>query len=120
MSEQPLAGASSEVVGAGLHALAVFLRQATPLDAAAQQELAGLLDELGQALASPSVSAEQVNRLTQHAARFTRAAGQPPRTGPRPRLQDRVEAALLGLEARAPVAAGAVHRFLEALTNIGI
>jgi hypothetical protein len=120
MSEQPLAGAPApEVVQAGLRELARVLGEAPSLGPGAQAALAALLGEMADALGSGAVDDAALHRLADHAGQFARTVG--PAEAPHPHsAAERVEAALLGLAARAPVVSGAARRFVEALANIGI
>jgi hypothetical protein len=140
MNEQPLSGApSGDVVQAGLRAVARAVRSAGPLNDEAREALAALLDELSRALTQATLDVAEVDRLTACATRFAGAArrgggaaapqdgGQPPGGAAtvaeehrRATAGERVEARILGLEARAPVVSGAVWRFLDALANLGI
>jgi hypothetical protein len=121
MSDQPPAP-PPEATPAGLavtlHAVAEMLRDDRPLGLDARRALAELLDEIGRALGSAPVPPAEVSHLAESTAHFIAALRQPGEHVTSAR--ERLEAALLGVEARAPVVAGVVRRFLDALANIGI
>jgi hypothetical protein len=120
MAAEPLLGApSTDVVQSGLRALARVLRQGRPLTGDGQETLAALLDELSQALIQPTLSVEEVDRLTACASRFAQAGGGTPVLHAHS-AAERVEAEILGAGARASVITGAVRRFLDALAAGGI
>jgi hypothetical protein len=120
MAAEPLLGApSTDVVQAGLRVIARVLRQDQPLAGEGREALAALLDELSQALIQPTLSVGEVDRLTNCAARFARSTGASPPLHPH-NAAERVEAELLGMEAKTSIISGAVRRFLDALAASGI
>jgi hypothetical protein len=101
-----------------LHHLAQILREARRLGPEAQRRLAGLVDELGQALDAPTVTPEEVQHLATTAAQLSEAL----RTRDRGLLagvRDRLQEAAVEAEAQAPLL-GLIRRLAEMLANIGI
>ena len=121
MSEpfQPNPSAHPEVE-ASLHAVSQLLREAHHLSPEAQQTLAELVDELGRALGSGTAAPEELAHLRASATRLIEAVRQRHDEGKMAAARDRLEEAVIGLEARAPVAAGVARRLLDALANLGI
>jgi hypothetical protein len=121
MSDQPPAptpDATPAGLATTLHAVAEVLRDNRPLGLDARLALAELLDEIGRALGSAPVPAEEVKHLAESTAHFIAALRKPGEHVATAR--ERLEAAILAVEAQAPLAAGVVRRFLDALANIGI
>lgn len=120
MADQPPAAQTPPDVPHRLHAIAQLLRESEHLEPDAQQALAELLDELGNALTSPSEAGAEAAHLTETTAQLVQAlhAGEEPRkvATARSRLQE----AILRAEAKAPVAAGIANRLIDTLSNIGI
>jgi hypothetical protein len=109
----------NSAVQASLQAVARLLREPHPLSAEAQDALAGYIDELSALLANPQAPPEAVRHLADSTAHLVEAVHHRDEgliTLARARLQQ----AILGAEAQAPVAAGVARRVLEALANIGI
>src|SRR4051812_50188385 len=107
-------------VEASLHAIADVLRGSAPMSPDAQRALADLIDELGSALHSTPVPPAEARHLADSTAHLVRALGH--RHDPR-RLasaRDRLEQAILAVEAQAPAAAGLARRVIDALANVGI
>jgi hypothetical protein len=104
---------------AGLHEIARALREAPPLGPEAQQALAALIDELGNALESTPARPE-LEHLAGTTADLVRALHRRHDARGLAAARDRLEQAILGLEARAPVTAGIARRLLDALTGLGI
>jgi hypothetical protein len=105
---------------ASLHTIAEVLRDPHPLSLEAREALAALMDEVGNLLTVPNVPPEALNHLAASTAHLARAAHRRADEGLLATARDRVEQAILGIEAQAPVAAGFARRFLDALANIGI
>jgi hypothetical protein len=95
------------------------LREAGPLDPAAQRPLAELVDELNKAMAAGKVPPAEVAHLAESTAHLAESLHQRPGEHPRSAL-DRLEQSALAAEARAPAIAGLAHQLLEALASIGI
>lgn len=107
-------------VQAHLHAIARLLRQSEHLTAEAQQALAELVDELGNALDSPALPNTEMADLTQSTAELVQALHQRHDTGVLATARDRLEQAIVGAETKAPVAADLARRLVETLSGIGI
>ena len=121
MPEQPPSGQPEPSgVPASLHAIARLLRESPPLSPEAQQALAALLDELGNALESAPLPPAEVTHLADITAHFVQAVRHRHDPGRLAAARDRLEQAILGAEAQAPLAAGLAQRLLDALANIGI
>ena len=121
MPEQPPSGPPEPSgVPASLHAIARLLRESPPLGPEAQQALAALVDELGNALGSAPVPPAEVTHLADSTAQFVQAVRHRHDPGRLAAARDRFEQAILGAEAQAPLTAGLARRLLDALANIGI
>jgi hypothetical protein len=109
-------------IQARLHALAERLRRPGVLDADSRGILAELVDELGAALRSAAVPADEVAHLAATTAHLAEVLQHPPeqRRGWLETLQAPLEEAAVRAEAHAPVAVGLVRRLIDALANIGI
>jgi hypothetical protein len=103
-----------------LQELAGRLREADHLDPEAQQYLADLVAELGQTLHPEVLSSGETAHLAESAAQLARALQQGRDPSVLRKAKQRLEAAVVGAEARAPVVVGVVRRLIDALANIGI
>jgi hypothetical protein len=110
----------SEQLPSSLHAIAQVLREDHPLDANARQALAALIDELGNALTPGTHPVQEFEHLAESTTHLVQALQQEQEPVHVASARERFEAAILGLEARAPLTAGAARRFLDALANSGI
>jgi hypothetical protein len=121
MSEQsqPNPPARAEVE-AGIHNLGQLLREAHHLGPEAQAQLAELVDELGSALGSGTISAEELAHLRSSTARLVEALHQRHDEGTVASARNRLEEAVIGAETKAPVVAGVARRLLDALASFGI
>lgn len=120
MPEQPsTAAATPERVQASLHTIAEILRDPQPLSQEVRGVLADLVDELGRVLTTAIPPAE-VAHLAESTAHLTRAVHRQEAPGRLTAARDRVEAAILAAESKAPLTAGVARRLLDTLTNIGI
>jgi hypothetical protein len=121
MPEQLPSGSSVPApVAASLHAVAEVLRDPHPLTAEAREALAALVDELGNLLAAPEAPPEAVRHLADSTAHLVQAVHRRADEGLLASARDRLEQAILGAEAQAPLAAGVARRVLDALASIGI
>jgi 2-methylcitrate dehydratase PrpD len=111
---------SVQEVQAKLHEVARILQKSTSLDAEAQQILAELVDELGVALQASNTPPAEVARLAASAAHLAEALHHQRDQGFLGKARDRLGAAVLQAEAKAPVPAGLARRLLDVLANIGI
>ena len=105
---------------ASLQTVARLLRGAQHLGPEAQRALADLVEELSQALASESLSAQEKAHLAQTTENLARAVHEQHDQGLLSDARDRLEQAVVGIETRAPVATGVVRRLVDALANLGI
>jgi len=121
MAEQvpPRASIPPEVQ-ASLVAISHLLREAHHLRPEAQRTLAELIDELGHALGSSQASPQELTHLADSTAKLVEAVHQQHGEGVLAAARDRLEEAVIGAEARAPVVAGVARRLLDALSNLGI
>ncbi len=121
MPEQPPSGNPlPPSVQASLHTVAEVLRDPHPLSVEAREALAALVDELGNLLAAPTSPPEAVAHLADSTARLVQAVHRRADEGLLAAARDRLEQAILGAEAHAPLAAGVARRVLDALAGIGI
>jgi hypothetical protein len=120
MSEEPVPASSPPSVAPGLREVAELLRQADHLEPEAQQTLAELVEELGEALATAPLPAEQSAQLAQTAIHLADAVHRQHTQGVLSAARERLDQAAVGVEARAPFVAGVARRLLEALSNLGI
>src|SRR5262245_41590000 len=102
---------------ATLHHLAQVLREAHHLGPEAQQQLAALVDELGQALETSAASPAELERLSGETARLAEALKRRDR-GMLASVRDRLEEAAVEAEAQAPLTVGLARRLAETLANI--
>jgi hypothetical protein len=107
-------------VQASLHAVAEVLRDPHPLQPEAREALAALVDELGNLLAAPDAPPDALRHLAESTAHLAQAVHRGEGEGMLSAARDRLEQAILGVEAHAPVTAGVARRVLDALANIGI
>jgi hypothetical protein len=117
--ETPLAPNGSTEPAASLNAVAEALRDAPHLGPEARHALAELIDALDDPRAAVPATPEG-ERLLARAAHLLTAIRHEQDAGALAAARDRLEEAVLRVEAAAPVAAGAFHRFLDALADIGI
>jgi hypothetical protein len=121
MSEPTTPGPEAEVhldAKERLLSLAGLLRGADHLTPETRTELADLLAELAEALGHSS-SGPQAAHLADSAAQAARALSEP-RHGLLTAARERLEAAAIRAEAKAPVATGVAWRLLDLLSEIGI
>jgi hypothetical protein len=103
---------------ADLHELARALRSARRLSPEVRQELADFLEALdAEKGATPT---PEMNRLTDKAKHLLESLHHERDAGVLAAARNGVEKALLRVEDAAPVTAGALRRFLDALASIGI
>jgi hypothetical protein len=103
-----------------LHTINQLLRDAHHLGPQAQRTLAALVGELEHALGASKASPEELAHLTDSTAKLVEAVHQQHEEGVLGAARDRLEEAVIGAEARAPVVTGVVRRLLDALSNLGI
>jgi len=121
MPEQPPLGSPAPSgVQASLHAIAEVLRDPQPLSLETREVLADLVDELGAALTPGTVPAAEVTRLADSAAHLVKAVHRQAAPGLLEDARNRLDAAILAAESKAPLTAGLARRLLDALANIGI
>src|SRR5579872_7120549 len=107
MPEQPPSGTSlPPSVQASLHAVAEVLRDPHPLSAEAREALAALVDELGNLLTATAPPPAAVAHLADSTAHLAQAVHRRADEGLLAAARDRLEKAILGAEAHAPLAAG--------------
>jgi hypothetical protein len=103
-----------------LHAVAEILRDPHPLSLEVRRALADFVDELGTALAGSAVPPAEVTHLADSAAHLVKAVNRRDAPGMLAAARNRLEAAVLATESKAPLTAGLAQRLLDALANIGI
>ena len=116
--EPPSGGQTGAQVRASLHELAQVLREAHHLEPEAQEALADLVDELGNAL-TPTAGNE-VAHLASSAASLARALHQEESPTLLSAAKRRLEQAAIRAESQAPVATGIARRLLDMLADLGI
>jgi hypothetical protein len=121
MSEQqPGSPGIPPEVQASLQAVSKLLRAAHHLGPDAQRTLADLIEELGRAVGASRATPEELAHLADSTAKLAEAVHHQHDEGVLAAARDRLEEAVIGAEARAPVVAGVARRLLDALSNIGI
>jgi hypothetical protein len=120
MPEEPNDASLPATIQASLRTIAAVLREPHPLSVEAQEALAGLMDELGNVVTAKEPPPEAVRRLADSTARLVQAVHRRADAGLVVQARDRVEQAIIGAEAHAPLVAGVARRLLDALANIGI
>ncbi len=121
MAEQPDRNPPARPeVEASLHAVGELLREAHHLGPEAQQTLAQLVDELGSALGSGTLSSAELAHLRDSTARLVEALHRRHDEGVVAAARDRLEEAVVSAESNAPVVAGVARRLLDALASLGI
>jgi hypothetical protein len=111
----PLSGVANS-----LHTLAQQLRQAQHLGPEARQELAGLVEELGQALRAGTVPPAEAAHLADSTAHLLQALHQRQDPGLLTAARERLERAMTNAETKAPFVVGIAQRLLDALAGLGI
>jgi hypothetical protein len=117
--QQPHAEPSAPDIQAKLQELAQLLHDAQHLDPEAQQELADLVADLSRALAG-NLSSTETEHLAKSAVHMIQALHEQQDTTYLAAARDRLRAAAVRAEMRAPVATGIVQRLIEVLANLGI
>jgi hypothetical protein len=121
MPEQPQPNPPARPeVEASIHALSQLLREAHHLGPEAQEQLAQLVDELGSALGSGTISSAELAHLRSSTARLVEALHQRRDERTVESARDRLEEAVIAAESKAPVVAGVARRLLDALASLGI
>jgi hypothetical protein len=118
-SDPPSPASISQIQG-DLHEIAKLLRDADHLEPEAKQTLADLLDEFRNELRPDSLRSPQTAHLAEMVAQAARSLHEQQGRGPLDQIRDRIDQAIGRAEAEAPVLAGVVRRFVDALANIGI
>jgi len=103
-----------------LQELAQLLREARHLEPETQRTLADLLDELRSELHPAALNSVHAAHLAEIVTQLARAMHEQHDTGPLTGLRNRLDNALERAEVEAPVIAGVVRRFVDALANMGI
>lgn len=120
MPEQPSSHPAAALVHAHLHTISQLLREAPAVGPEAQALLADLLDEVGKALQTADVPAEEVARLTECTTHLAEAVHQQREPGILAAAEERLEHAVLAVEDKAPALASLTRRLAEMLSNLGI
>ena len=97
--------------------MAVRLRDGQTLDAAGQQRLADLVEELNALLRRGPVPADERARLAESITGLLESLHGP---GPLEAIEDRLEQAAVMAEAEAPTAVGLARQLIATLANLGI
>ena len=113
-------GSSQPGLQTNLDQIAQLLRQTDHLDSQAQQNLARLVQELGQALAAAPISPEEKASLAESTSHLVHALHQRHEKGVLAKARQRLSEAVASVEAKAPLAAQLVERLLDALATSGI
>lgn len=117
MSDRTLSKAEIE---SRLQEVAALLRQSSSLDSATRQHLAELVEELGASLHAVELPSEEAARIADTTAHLADALHQNHDAEQVGHARGVMEQTAEAIEARAPMAADLVRRFLAALTGIGI
>jgi len=96
------------------------LTQAEHLDPKARHELAELLRELGQHVATAALPPEEIAHLKASATHLSEALHQPPPHGLLTSATERLEQVVIVTETRAPILSDITRRLIDVLTSIGI
>jgi hypothetical protein len=107
-------------VRARLHEVAQMLRTSGSLDPESRPILAELMDELGATLNAAHAAPAEVARLAESAAHLAESLHHQHDQGFLGNARDRLNAALIQAEVKAPLAAGVARRLLDAIANLGI
>ena len=107
-------------VRAQLRLIARILQEIHPLSHDVQRMLAGLLEELGEALGETTVSGEKLAHLTEGTTHLLEAIHAQQEGHVVQGLRDRLERSLLQAEEHYPTLAGLGHKLLDTLANLGI
>ena len=105
---------------AKLQSIAQLLRQADHLSPEAHKALAEIVEELGKALHSATVSSEETKSLADSTAHLVRALHQRQNQGLLAAARDRMKQAITHIEYQAPFAAQIAGRLLDTLASFGI
>ena len=105
---------------ASLQSIAEVLREADHLTPEAQKALAEIVEELGKALHSASISSEEAKSLADSTAHLVRALHQKQDQGLLTAARDRMKQAITHIEYEAPFAAQIAGRLLDTLASFGI
>ena len=105
---------------AKLQSIAQLLRQADHLSPEVQKALAEIVEELGKALHSATVSSEEAKSLADSTAHLVRALHQRQNQGLLAAARDRMKQAITRVEYQAPFAAQIAGRLLDTLASFGI
>ena len=111
---------TSALVQMHLHTIAELLRSADHVGPEAQKVLADLVDELGKALTSAEVPNDEIARLTESATHLAEAVQAENEPGVLQKAEERLENAVVAIEAKAPALASLTRRLAEMLSNLGI
>jgi F0F1-type ATP synthase membrane subunit b/b' len=103
-----------------LRSIAQLLRQADHLSPEAQKALAEIVEELGKALHSATVSSEEAKSLADSTAHLVQALHQRQNQGLLATARDRMRQAITRVEYQAPFAAQIAGRLLDTLASFGI
>jgi hypothetical protein len=112
--------ASVPEIQARLQAVAKRLRETRSLDPESRRTLAELVGELSTVLQSSQVPPSEVARLAETTTHLADSLQHHHEPGVLGKVRDQFEQAVLGAEAKAPVAVGVARRLLDALANLGI
>jgi hypothetical protein len=107
-------------VQVSLHTIAEILRDPHPLSSEARAVFAELVDELGRVLEMATVPPAEVAHLAESTAQLAQVVHRQETPGLLAAARNRVEAAILAAESKAPLTAGLARRLLDTLANIGI
>jgi predicted RecB family endonuclease len=105
---------------AQLERVSQLVRDAQHLEPESQEALAQLLEELSQQIANAPLEAEPAAHLGESVKHLQKALKRPKDSGLLAAASDRLEQAIMSMEAQAPFAAGIARRLLDALANLGI
>lgn len=110
----------SPLVADQLRRVAQLLRDAEHLNPDARATLAGVVEELAEAMRTTPISQPEIDHLTGDTARLLQALHDRHEEGALASARERVQRAVVKAEARAPHLADLVRRLLDTLISLGI
>jgi Domain of unknown function (DUF4404) len=116
----PPSPATVAAVQTHLRTIAQVLHQAQHLGPEAQDLLAELVQELGDALNSATVPSADLAHLTECAAQVVQATQRPREHGMATGARDRLQKAIIGVETQFPTVAAIASKLLDTLADLGI
>jgi Domain of unknown function (DUF4404) len=111
---------STAAVQDQLRAVAKILHEAGRLNPKAKELLAELVEELGRSLDAGAVPTQDLAHLTECAGQLVQVAKQTEETGALRAARNRLDNAIIRIDAEFPTIAGIARRLTETLADLGI